>query len=75
MPVVNTPVASSLQLRVQTGTDASGQPLYRVRTYNRVKPAATDQDVYDVAQSLGGLQVHPVSTISRINEGDLSASA
>lgn len=73
MTVINTPLASSLRFRIQTGTNANGQPIYRVRTYNRVKPEATDQDVYDVAQALGGLQVYPVTAISRVNEGDLSA--
>ncbi|BCV20221.1 DUF1659 domain-containing protein [Moorella sp. Hama-1] len=60
MPVVNTPVGSSFQLRVQMGTDANGQLLYRTRAYSRVKPEAAYQNVYDVAQAIGGLQVHPV---------------
>jgi len=72
MAVVNTPLATSLRLQVQTGTDAGGSPLYRVRSYSRVKPDAADQDVYDIAQALGSLQVHPVNAISRVNESDLS---
>lgn len=75
MPIVNTPMATSLRLEVQTGTDANGKPVYRVRSYNRVKPAASDQDVLDVAQALGSLQIYPVSTVSRVNENDLSMSA
>ncbi|OIQ10398.1 DUF1659 domain-containing protein [Neomoorella thermoacetica] len=75
MPVVSTPLATALQLRLQTGTDAAGQPVYRVRSYSRVKPAAADQDVYDVAQAIGGLQVYPVTAISRVNENDLAAGA
>lgn len=72
MAVVNTPLVSSLRLQVQTGTDDGGKPVYRVRSYSRVKPEAADQDVYDVAQALGELQVHPVNAISRVNENDLS---
>lgn len=75
MPVVNTPVASTFRLEVQTGTDASGQPVYRVRSYGRVKPAATDQDVMDVAQAIGGLQIYPVNAVSRVDEADLSVTA
>ncbi|WP_258359871.1 DUF1659 domain-containing protein [Moorella sulfitireducens (nom. illeg.)] len=75
MPVISTPLATTLRLQVQVGTDAGGQPVYRVRSYNRVKPAAADQDVYDVAQALGSLQVYPVNAVSRLNENDLSASS
>ncbi len=74
MPVVSSPLATSLRLQVQTGTDVDGKPVYRMRSYSRVKPAAADQDAYDVAQALGSLQVHPINAISRVNENDLSAT-
>ena len=74
MPVVSTPLASTLRLQVQTGTDSEGNPVYRLRSFSRVKPEASDQDVYDVAVALGNLQVHPVNAISRVNESDLSQS-
>ncbi|WP_406678042.1 DUF1659 domain-containing protein [Moorella sp. ACPs] len=75
MAVISTPLATTLRLQVQTGTGANGQPVYRVRSYSRVKPSASDQDVYDVAQAIGSLQVHPVNAVSRVNENDLSASS
>ncbi|MBC7324301.1 MAG: DUF1659 domain-containing protein [Moorella sp. (in: Bacteria)] len=75
MAVINTPLATTLRLQVQTGTGADGKPLYRVRSYSRVKPSASDQDVYDVAQAIGSLQVHPVNAVSRVDENDLSAGA
>ncbi|MDK2821761.1 MAG: hypothetical protein PWP31_1726 [Clostridia bacterium] len=75
MAVVNTPLSSSLRLEVQTGTDTDGKPIYRVRSFNHVKPSATDQDVFDVAQSLSSLQVHPLNAVSRVNENDLSNQA
>ncbi|MGI6285913.1 DUF1659 domain-containing protein [Neomoorella humiferrea] len=30
----------SFRIQVQTGTDTNGQPIYRERSYSRVKPAA-----------------------------------
>ncbi|MDN5348144.1 MAG: hypothetical protein PWP65_1708 [Clostridia bacterium] len=75
MAVIATPVDSSLRLMVQTGTDASGNPVYRYRTFNRVKPQAGDQEVYDVAQVLAGLQVHTLVGINRVNENELVAGA
>ncbi|WP_258359429.1 DUF1659 domain-containing protein [Moorella sulfitireducens (nom. illeg.)] len=73
MAVISTPLATSFRIQVQTGTDTNGQPVYRLRSYSRVKPAATDQDVFDVAQAIGTLQVNPVIAISRLNENDLAA--
>ncbi|MCG0277657.1 MAG: DUF1659 domain-containing protein [Thermanaeromonas sp.] len=75
MAVLVTPRESSLRLTLQVGTGEGGEPIYRVRTYNRVKPQALDQDVFDVAQALAGLQVHPVAAITRVIENDLSAGA
>lgn len=72
MAVINTPLSTVLRLQVQAGTDAAGNPLYRVRSFSRVKPSAGDQDVYDIAQVLGSMQVHPVNAISRVNENELS---
>lgn len=62
---------STLKLHVQTGTDASGKPKFADRNFSAVKAAATDQDAYDVAVALGGLQSHPVDSIIRVNTGTL----
>lgn len=75
MAVVVTPQESSLRLTLQVGTGDGGEPIYRVRTYNRVKPQASDQNVFDVAQALARLQVHPVAAITRVNENNLSSGA
>ncbi|NPV27906.1 MAG: DUF1659 domain-containing protein [Firmicutes bacterium] len=73
MAVVVTPKASALEVIVEIGTDQSGNPIFRARRFNNVKPSATDQDVFDVAQLLGGLQNHPVNGIQRVNDVDLAA--
>lgn len=72
MAVIRTPGDSTLRIRVQTGIGASGQPVYRNRSYNNVKAAATDDDVYAVAQAIAGLQQHPVNSIIRIDDGVLA---
>ncbi|MHB1419747.1 MAG: DUF1659 domain-containing protein [Bacillota bacterium] len=74
MAVVVTPVGSTLRLQVQTGTDPQGSPVLANRTYNRIKPAATDQDVLDIAQVLVSLQEYPLIGMQRLNELDLSAA-
>ena len=65
------PLSSRVSLRVNTGTDDEGNAVYRTRSFSGVKPGAADQDVYDVAQVLAGLQQHPVEEISRVNENGL----
>ncbi len=75
MPVNSTTIDSSLRMELQTGVDASGNPQYTNRTFNRVKPTALDQNVYDVATIIAGLQVNTLNGIQRINENDLVLSA
>ncbi|MCR4431007.1 MAG: DUF1659 domain-containing protein [Tepidanaerobacteraceae bacterium] len=71
MAVVVTPVDSSLQIIVQTGVDGNNKPVYRTRSYARVKTDASEQDLMDVAVQLAGLQAHPVNSIRRVMEAEL----
>ncbi len=73
MAVNTIPVQSTLQMVVQTGTSANGDPVLRTRSYRNVKTDALDADVYDVGQALAGLQIHPLNVIQRLNEMDLVA--
>ncbi|MBO8169559.1 MAG: DUF1659 domain-containing protein [Thermoanaerobacteraceae bacterium] len=75
MAVVSNPIDSSMRLVFQTGTDAAGNPQFDDVTYRRVKPTATDQDVFDVANIIAGLQVHTLNSVQRINENELAQSA
>lgn len=72
MAVNATPVDASLRLVLEVGTDAQGNPILRARTYNRVKPTAADQALYDAALALAGLQVHPLHFVHRVNENALA---
>lgn len=71
MAVVKEALGSRLQVVVQTGTDAEGQPVLRTRSYAGVSVAALDSDVYDVALAIGALQQHTVHSVRRIDEGEL----
>lgn len=72
MALVVTPISSRLTLTVNTGVDDEGKPVLRNRSFSGVKTVAADQDVYDVAQILAGLQQHPVEEISRVDEDGLA---
>lgn len=71
MAVNKVPAGSVLRLELQTGVDGNGNPVYRNRSLNNTKPAAADQDLYDVATSLAGLQEYTLSSISRVDSAEL----
>lgn len=71
MPVNKVPVGTVLRLELQTGVDASGNPVYRNRSLNNVKPGAVDQDLYDVAVALAGLQEYSLNSVTRIDRAQI----
>ena len=71
--VLVVPQDSKLQLRLVVGTDPStGAPLIKTKTFSKVKSSAVDQDVYDVATTLVGLQKYPVDEIRLLKSSQLT---
>jgi hypothetical protein len=70
MPLQVQPVDSRLRIRYELGLNQEGNPVYSTRTYSGIKPESDDQDVYDIAVVLTGLQEYPVASISRVNEAE-----
>lgn len=71
MAISKVPANSVLQLELRTGVSPSGNPIYRHKSLSNIKPAAVDQDIYDVAVALAGLQEYPLNGISRIDSAQL----
>ncbi len=71
MAVNKVPQSSRVIITLQNGVNTSGQPVYLKRTYKSVKPGALDADVYEVAQAMASLQQYPLTSISRMEEGNL----
>ena len=71
MAVTVIPVSARLQLRLQAGFDEEMNPIYRTRTFSNVKPSAGNEDLYELGDQLGGLQIHSVEAIRRIDEVEL----
>jgi len=62
--VITVPRDSSLQFRLVVGTNPiSGAPIINSKSFANIKSAALDQDTYDVATALTGLQKYPVDEI------------
>ena len=71
MAVENVPVGTTLRLQLQTGVDGNGNPVFRNKSLNNVKPEALDQDIFDVAQALAGLQESILADVLRIDTARL----
>jgi len=62
--VVTVPRDSALQLRLVVGSNPeTGAPIVNSKTFNKVKSTAIEQDAYDVATALVGLQKYPLNEI------------
>ncbi|QJW48465.1 DUF1659 domain-containing protein [bacterium BFN5] len=70
MAVVKMPQSSTIAVKLQKGVTTSGSPAYVTRNYT-AKSAAADQDLFDVAQALMGLQSYPVADIARVDNASL----
>ena len=71
--VIAVPRDSSLQFRLVIGTNPdTGAPIINSKTFANIKSAALDQDTYDVATALTGLQKYPVDEIRFEKESQLT---
>lgn len=71
MAVNRVPQSGSVIITFQNGVNVGGQPVYLKRTYKSVKPGAVDGDIYEIAQGMASLQKYPLTSISRMEEGNL----
>ena len=71
--VITVPRDSSLQFRLVVGTNPeTGAPIINSKTFAKIKAAALDQDVYDTATALVGLQKYTVDEIRLGQESQLT---
>ena len=71
--VITVPRDSSLQFRLVVGTNPNtGAPVISTKTFGNIKSAAIDQDVYDSAGALIGLQKYTVDEIRLEKESQLT---
>jgi len=71
--VISVPRDSSLQFRLVVGTNPlTGAPIISTKTFGNIKSAALDQDIYDSAGALIGLQKYTVDEIRLGKESQLT---
>lgn len=61
-------------LKVQTGLDSAGKPVYKQRSLAGLKASAADADVYAVGAEIAALQKHTPFVVERVDEGTLSST-
>jgi hypothetical protein len=71
MPVMSTATETSVRIVVQTGLDGKDNPILKNRTFNKVKPSATDEAVFAVAKALSDLQKDTLQGIERVGINSL----
>jgi len=71
--VIAVPRDSALQFRLVVGINPlTGAPIINSKSFTRIKSAALDQDVYDTATALVGLQKYTVDEIRLGKESQLT---
>ncbi|WMJ81475.1 DUF1659 domain-containing protein [Clostridium sp. MB40-C1] len=63
----STNIKSSLFLKYHLGQDDKGKEVYKTQTFNNVRTAAADEDIYSVGMALGSLLPDPIVEIFRKN--------
>lgn len=73
MPVSVQLKDSRLKITVSKGVDGTGRDVKRSRTYSNIKPTATDEDIFEVASTLIGLQKNAALNVERLDQKEIVA--
>ncbi|MDR5659939.1 DUF1659 domain-containing protein [Serpentinicella sp. ANB-PHB4] len=65
--------STRLRIRVVDSVDENGNERYSSRTYNNVRPEATNEAILNTTQEMVALQEKPVNAIVKISEQELGA--
>lgn len=65
-------ISTQLRLVFYDGEDMlTGNPIYRTKSFNNVKPEATAEQLFAVAEAFEGLQERPLYTIERRDNSEI----
>lgn len=72
MAIVASKNASKLKIVLYAGVDENNKDIIKNKTFNNVKPIATDESIYNTAVALSGLQAYALTNVKRLDDYDLS---
>ncbi|WP_347551465.1 DUF1659 domain-containing protein [Pseudalkalibacillus hwajinpoensis] len=58
---------------LDVGVDENGKTIFRSKNFNNIKPSATTDSIFAVAQALAPLQQHSLFAVERNDSSDLQA--
>lgn len=65
MAVTQKSQTAKLLVKVCTGSNEKGNPVYKQCAVANLNPALTNDDAFDIGEGLGSLQMHDVEEIGR----------
>lgn len=71
MALMTQRINSTLKLQFETGTDESGEPTYKTKSFRNVRTEATSEALYAVVEKLDVLQQHPLTEVTRDDESSI----
>jgi hypothetical protein len=72
MAIVSTKNASSIKLSLDCGIDEKGKTIVKSKSFNNLKFDAIDNDIYEVVESIIGLQDFKLLKLNRFDNSTLS---
>lgn len=72
MAIIQMPEASRLILTLEDGVDEDGNVVTKTKSFNNVKPEASDEALFNVANRLAQLQTKPLASIDRHDRAQLA---
>jgi hypothetical protein len=64
-------LTSAMILKARVGVDGNGNDVYKNITLKKIKPAVTDQDVFEVSQAIALILSPPVESVLRQNLNEI----
>ncbi|MDP3385765.1 MAG: DUF1659 domain-containing protein [Eubacteriales bacterium] len=71
MAIVATELEGRVTLVLNKGEDGDGNTLTSNKSYSKIKPSVSNDDVYEVVNGIASLQEYPVVTVRKTEEFDL----
>lgn len=71
MAVTSNKVVSAMTLKYKTGVNTSGKDVFKSQKFSTIKLDAADDNLYAVAQALGGLLNYPVAEVQRQDQNTI----
>ncbi|MCX7571125.1 DUF1659 domain-containing protein [Tumebacillus sp. DT12] len=66
---------STMVLNLQYGTNEEGTPLFKDKTYSKVRPDITEDELYAVGEALASLSAWALHHVQRVDREDIVKTA